>query len=74
MAQAPQASARGEVSVVEEVIVTATRREERLQDVPLSITTLSQEELTRKGVVGYEGLAYETPGVVLNRASANFNN
>jgi iron complex outermembrane receptor protein len=57
-----------------EVLVTATRRSERLQDVPLSISTLSQEELTSKGIVGYEGLAHETPGVVLNRASANFNN
>ena len=59
---------------VDEVIVTATRRSERLQDVPLSITTLSQDELNQKGIVGYEGLAYETPGVILNRASANFNN
>ena len=63
-----------EVTSVGEVIVTATRRAERLQDVPLSITTLSQDELTEKGIVGYEGLAYETPGVILNRASANFNN
>ncbi len=63
-----------EVTSVGEVIVTATRRSERIQDVPLSITTLSQEELTEKGIVGYEGLATETPGVVLNRASANFNN
>jgi iron complex outermembrane recepter protein len=63
-----------EVTSVGEVIVTATRRAERIQDVPLSITTLSQDELTEKGIVGYEGLAYETPGVVLNRASANFNN
>lgn len=61
-------------TTVDEIIVTATRRSERLQDVPLSITTLGQEELTAKGIVGYEGLAYETPGVVLNRASANFNN
>src|SRR5690606_25118497 len=56
------------------VIVTATRRSEPLKDVPLSVSVLSQEELDEKGVVGYEGLAYETPGVVLNRASANFNN
>jgi iron complex outermembrane receptor protein len=47
---------------------------ERLQDVPLSVTALSQDQLDAKGVVGYEGLAHETPGVVLNRASANFNN
>lgn len=58
----------------EEIVVTATRREERLQDVPLSITAFSQEELTAQGIVGYEGLATATPGVVLNRASANFNN
>jgi len=56
------------------VVVTATRRSEKLQDVPLSVTVLGQEQLDAKGIVGYEGLAYETPGVVLNRPSANFNN
>jgi outer membrane receptor protein involved in Fe transport len=63
-----------EVTQVEEIIVTATRRAERLQDVPLSITTLSQEELNQRGIVNYDGLATATPGVTLNRASANFNN
>ncbi|MCR5874645.1 TonB-dependent receptor [Phenylobacterium sp. J426] len=66
--------AEGAAPVVGEVIVTATRRAERLQDVPLSVTAYSQEALTAKGIVGYEGLATETPGVVLNRPSANFNN
>jgi outer membrane receptor protein involved in Fe transport len=56
---------------LEEVVVTATRRSERLQDVPLSITALSQEDLTQKGIVGYEGIARETPGAVLNVASDN---
>jgi len=46
-----------ETSQLQEVVVTATRRSEPLQDVPLSVTAFSQEELTRKGVVGYEGLA-----------------
>ena len=59
---------------VGEVVVTATRRATRLQDVPLSITAFSQQELTKKGIVGYEGLARETPGVVLNKPTANFNN
>src|SRR4051812_22037320 len=69
-------AARGEQPALatNEIIVTATRRSERLQDVPLSVTAFSQEELTTKGIVGYEGLAQETPGVVLNRPSANFNN
>lgn len=66
-----QAAAPAELDTV---VVTATRRSEPLKDVPLSVTALSQEELDSKGIVGYEGLGYETPGVVLNRASANFNN
>jgi iron complex outermembrane recepter protein len=58
----------------QEIIVTATRRSERIQDVPLSITAFSQEELTSKGIVGFEGIGRETPGVVLNRPTQNFNN
>jgi len=57
-----------------DIVVTATRRDERIQDVPLSITAFSQEQLTEKGIVGFEGIARETPGVVLNRPTQNFNN
>lgn len=57
-----------------DIVVTATRRNERLQDVPLSVTAFDQAELTKRGIVGFEGLARETPGVVLNKPSANFNN
>ena len=56
------------------IIVTATRREADLQDVPLSVSAFQQDELTDKGIVGYERLARETPGVVLNRPTQNFNN
>ena len=41
---------------------------------PVSVTAYSQGELTEQGIVGYEGLALQTPGVVLNKQSANFNN
>jgi iron complex outermembrane recepter protein len=68
------AAERRDAGLVGEVVVTATRRPERLQDVPLSITAFSQKDLTAKGIVGYEGLARETPGVVLNKPTANFNN
>jgi outer membrane receptor protein involved in Fe transport len=67
-----QSSNRAEA--LDTIVVSATRRKEPLKDVPLSVTVLSQDELDEKGIVGYEGLATETPGVVLNRASANFNN
>jgi iron complex outermembrane receptor protein len=67
-------AAQDGVQQLEEIVVTATRRAERLQDVPLSITAFSQKDLTTKGIVGYEGLARETPGIVLNKPTANFNN
>ncbi|RYE57284.1 MAG: Plug domain-containing protein, partial [Rhizobiaceae bacterium] len=70
---ADQTSAQDDMSD-EDIIVTATRREERIQDVPLSISAFSQKELTEKGIVGFEGIARETPGVVLNRPTQNFNN
>lgn len=57
-----------------DIIVTATRRSERLQDVPLAITAFQQETMTEKGLVGYEDLARETPGIVVNKPTANFNN
>lgn len=57
----------------ERIIVTATRREESLQDVPLAVTAWQQEALSEKGIVSYDGLARETPGIVLNQPTANFN-
>jgi iron complex outermembrane receptor protein len=73
-APAPAQQSEERATGDEDVIVTATRREERIQDVPLSISAFQQEELTEKGIVGYEGIARETPGVVLNRPTQNFNN
>lgn len=55
------------------VLVTATRREQSLQDVPLAITAWQQDALSEKGIVSYDGLARETPGIVLNQPTANFN-
>ena len=56
------------------ILVTATRREVELRDVPLSITAFQQDDLDERGIVGYEGLAHETPGVVINKPTTNFNN
>lgn len=70
-AQTRPAPSGADELALEEIVVTATRRSERLQDVPLSITAFSQAELTQKGIVGFEGIARETPGAVLNVASDN---
>ena len=48
-----------------EIIVTAQKREERLQDVPLTITSLSSEQLTSGGVVTTRDLGMVVPGVIV---------
>jgi len=80
MAQSTGAGASAESTAArdvrrdEDIIVTATRRTERLQDVPLSVTAFGQEDLDDLGIVGYEGIAQNTTGIVVNRPTQNFNN
>ncbi|WP_447761536.1 TonB-dependent receptor [Sphingopyxis panaciterrae] len=50
-----------------DIIVTATRREETVLDVPLSIAAYSQDTLDQKGIRNVEDLARNTPGVTLNQ-------
>jgi iron complex outermembrane recepter protein len=48
---------------IEEVIVTATKREERLQDVPMSLAVVSSEDIERRGLIGMEDYLRSIPGV-----------
>ena len=52
-----------ETSTLDEIIVTANRRAEALQDVPAAITAISGETLTRDNITGLEGVADRTPGL-----------
>ncbi|MFA3791204.1 TonB-dependent receptor [Aliiglaciecola sp. SL4] len=54
--QADQAS-------IEKIIVTARRRQEGLQDVPLSISAMSEEDLRDANIYSVEDLAASTPGL-----------
>ncbi len=47
------------------IIVTARRREERLTDVPLSITAISGEELAKSGTLELTEIAQEVPNLTL---------
>lgn len=49
-----------------DIVVTAQRRSERLQDVPMSITALSSEVLERAGVTNTTDIARVTPGVTMS--------
>jgi iron complex outermembrane receptor protein len=54
---------------VEEIIVTATRREESIQSVPVSITALSAERLETARIEGVRDLALMTPSLNMNARS-----
>jgi len=56
---------------VTEVIVTAQRRAERLQDVPLSITTQTGEQLAAQGVVNLRDLSVAVPGLRMQATGPN---
>jgi outer membrane receptor protein involved in Fe transport len=51
---------------LEEIIVTATRRETSLQDTPLSIQAFTAEELELGGITNGRDLGIMVPNVVLN--------
>jgi iron complex outermembrane receptor protein len=50
-----------------EIIVTARRREERLQDVPLSVTVLNDEQIERQGIRSVSDIATLTPGLQVSQ-------
>jgi iron complex outermembrane receptor protein len=51
-----------EERVTEEITVTATLREEKVQEVPFSVAAPTEEELRERGVESIEGIAQTTPG------------
>jgi iron complex outermembrane receptor protein len=55
--------AAAEAFALDEVVVTATRRSERLQDVPLAVAAVSGEQLKSAGFKGITDLQYSVSGV-----------
>lgn len=55
--------------LLEEIMVTAQRREETLQDVPLSITVFSGEALEQDGISNLQDIGSQTPGLVFTAFS-----
>ena len=55
---------------LEEVIVTAQRTEQSLQDVPIAVTALSSDDLETKQVITFSDLQLNVPG--LNFGQTNF--
>jgi iron complex outermembrane receptor protein len=65
-----QGQASSAEPVIEEVTVTARRREESLQDVPIAVTAFSGEQLEAIGAEDLTYLSQETPNVTLENSRA----
>jgi iron complex outermembrane receptor protein len=56
-----------------DIIVTARRVEERLQDVPISITVFNQQQISNRNIVAPEDLALYTPSLATNGVTGREN-
>ncbi len=61
-------TARG---ALQEVVVTATRREESLSRVPVSVTALTEETIDQKGIKDFLDIARHTAGVSIDNSATN---
>jgi iron complex outermembrane receptor protein len=61
--ESPGSAAQPERSDLQEIIVTARRKEEKQQNVPLAITTLSGDFLKENSIVGLHDLNGQVPGL-----------
>ena len=58
---------------LQEVIVTAQKRAERLQDVPISLSAITQQDLDQQGLRSIDDVTAVTPGVTFQRMGTGLN-
>jgi iron complex outermembrane receptor protein len=77
MAATGDADATASNNGLEEIVVTATRRSERLQDVPVSVLAFSQEKMDAQGLKNIDDLSRLSPGLNFQRngmsSAGNYN-
>ncbi|MEY2885018.1 MAG: hypothetical protein RL490_2742 [Pseudomonadota bacterium] len=56
-----------------EIIVTAQKRSERLQDVPLAVSVISGDALARQGALSLEGAQYLVPSLNFRKSGTTIN-
>ncbi len=67
-ADAADPAAADGVATLPDVVVTAQKRNETLQEAPLSLTVLSAETLAEEGAQGFTDVAARIPGLAVNSA------
>lgn len=73
-AQAQEADAANQANDtgISDIIVTAQKRSERLQDVPIAITAVDSATLTSSGVTNIDGLQRLAPGLSIANVGSGF--
>ena len=56
--------------VLEEVVVTATKRAQSMQDVPIAVTAMDERAIQEAGITDISGVALRTPGFSMGSYSA----
>ncbi|MBU6444523.1 MAG: TonB-dependent receptor [Alphaproteobacteria bacterium] len=66
------AQAQADSAGIESVVVTAEKRAENIQDVPISMVALSGDAMTRAGVSTLDGLQHYAPGLTISNVGNGF--
>jgi iron complex outermembrane recepter protein len=70
-AETTSATDTGRANGLQEVVVTATRHEEALSKVPISVTALTQDSMDALGIKDFQDVARFTPGVNIDTSGTN---
>jgi len=73
LALAACAQAQAQDTVLEEVIVTAQKRAQSLQDVPISVTAVSGDKLVEANITNLEALTTYVPNFSMNQSGISNN-
>jgi iron complex outermembrane receptor protein len=60
-----------ESGALKEIVVTATRHEESLSKVPVSVSAFTQEDMDQKGMKDFTDIVRYTPGVSIDQTGTN---
>ena len=69
----PLAMAMAKNAVLEEVIVTARKQEENVQDIPVSVQTIGAQQMQEMNMTNLEELSFIMPNVTVSKSGADDN-
>ncbi len=70
-ASAPVPAGEPEEDGLDTLVVTAQRRKQRLVDVPIAVTAMTQDEIEARGITRLDDLNSLAPGLQVSRSPAN---